>query len=312
MASGKRVNVENEETASAAVLNGPPAARKRRSANRPKPKIGQHFLSDVGTAERIVNALGDVSQTTVVEIGPGAGALTQTLASRARRLIAIELDRVLAAQLRMKYSGTPNVEIIEGDVLAIDFATLFAPPPGRSRPGLPVITTKARVVGNLPYYITSPILMRLFQFHEQFETLVIMVQREVGDRIVAKPGGSEYGLLSATVQLYAKVEKLFIVPPGAFSPPPKVQSAVLRLTIGPQFARLGVPEEEFLDFLKLAFGQKRKTLVNNLKARYEQRSLKAALEKSRIKPTVRAEAVSLDKMAELFKAVANSQLPVPG
>ncbi|HZU45502.1 MAG TPA: 16S rRNA (adenine(1518)-N(6)/adenine(1519)-N(6))-dimethyltransferase RsmA [Terriglobales bacterium] len=304
MAEGKRVNVEKVETSSAAVLNGTPATRKRRSANRPKPKIGQHFLTDISIAERIVDALGDVSQTTVVEIGPGAGALTQTLATRARRLIAIELDRVLAAQLRMKYSATPNVEIIEGDVLAIDFATLFGPPPGRSRPGLPIIATKARVVGNLPYYITSPILMRLFQFHEQFETLVIMVQREVGDRIVAKPGGSEYGLLSATVQLYAKVEKLFVVPAGAFSPPPKVQSAVLRLSIAPQFERLGVPEQEFLDFLKLAFGQKRKTLVNNLKGRYEARSLTAALDKSRIKPAVRAEAVSLEKMAELFKAVA--------
>ena len=306
MAEGKRVNVEKVETSSAAVLNGTPATRKRRSANRPKPKIGQHFLADPSIAQRIVDALGDVSQATVVEIGPGAGALTATLAAHARRLIAIELDRVLAAQLRMKYSATPNVEIIEGDVLAIDFSTLFGPPPGRSRPGLPVITSKAKVVGNLPYYITSPILMRLFRFHEQFETMVIMVQREVGDRIAAKPNGSEYGLLSATVQLYAKVEKLFVVQPGAFRPPPKVQSAVLRLTVVPQFERLGVPEEEFLEFLKLAFGQKRKTLVNNLKARYEPRSLKAALEKSRIKPTVRAEAVSLEKMAELFKAVASS------
>lgn len=306
MAERKRVNVEKVETSSAAVLNGTPATRKRRSANRPKPKIGQHFLADPSIAQRIVDALGDVSQATVVEIGPGAGALTATLAAHARRLIAIELDRVLAAQLRMKYSATPNVEIIEGDVLAIDFSTLFGPPPGRSRPGLPVITSKAKVVGNLPYYITSPILMRLFRFHEQFETMVIMVQREVGDRIAAKPNGSEYGLLSATVQLYAKVEKLFVVQPGAFRPPPKVQSAVLRLTVVPQFERLGVPEEEFLEFLKLAFGQKRKTLVNNLKARYEPRSLKAALEKSRIKPTVRAEAVSLEKMAELFKAVASS------
>jgi 16S rRNA (adenine1518-N6/adenine1519-N6)-dimethyltransferase len=303
MAEGKRVNVEKVETSSATVLNGTPVTRKRRSANRPKPKLGQHFLADTAIAQRIVDALGDVSQTTVVEIGPGAGALTQTLAARARRLIAIELDRVLAAQLRMKYSAALNVEIIEGDVLAIDFSTLFAPPPGRSRPGLPVITSKARVVGNLPYYITSPILMRLFRFHEQFDTMVMMVQREVGDRIAARPGGSEYGLLSATVQLYAKVEKLFIVPAGAFSPPPKVQSAVLRLTIAPQFERLGVPEEEFLEFLKLGFGQKRKTLINNLKARYELKSLKAALEKGRIKPTVRAEAVSLDKMAELFKAV---------
>src|SRR5579864_4862969 len=109
MAEGKRVNVEKVETSSAALLNGTPATRKRRSANRPKPKLGQHFLADASIAERIVDALGDVSQATVVEIGPGAGALTATLAARVRRLIAIELDRVLAAQLRMKYSATPNV-----------------------------------------------------------------------------------------------------------------------------------------------------------------------------------------------------------
>jgi 16S rRNA (adenine1518-N6/adenine1519-N6)-dimethyltransferase len=303
MAGRKRVNVEKAETESAAVLNGAPPARKRRSANRPRPKLGQHFLADLSAAQRIADALGDVSRATVVEIGPGTGALTALLASRARRLMAIELDRVLAAQLRMKYSATPNVEIIEGDVLAIDFSTLFGPMPGRSRPGLPLIPTKARVVGNLPYYITSPILSRLFQFHEHFEILVIMVQREVADRIAAKPNGSEYGLLSATVQLYAKVEKLFTLAPGAFSPPPKVQSSVLRLTIAPQFERLRVSEEQFLEFLKLSFGQKRKTLVNNLKAQYPQVSLKAALEKSRIKPNARAEAVSLEKMAELLRAL---------
>lgn len=290
----------------AAVLNGAGPSRKRKSANRPKPKLGQHFLADHSIARRIVDALGNVAQNTVVEIGPGNGVLTELLAARAQRLIAIELDRVLAAQLRMKYSATPNVEIIEGDVLAIDFSTLFGPMPGRSRPGLAPLPTKARLVGNLPYYITSPILTRVFQFHQHFESLVIMVQREVADRIVAKPGGSEYGLLSATVQLYSRVEKLFNVPAGAFSPAPKVQSAVLRLTLAPQFEKLGVPEEEFIDFLKLSFGQKRKTLPNNLKGKYSPASLKAALEKSRIKPNVRAEAVSLDKMAELYRALSSS------
>ncbi len=293
--------MENGENTSPAVLNGTTPSRKRRSANRPRPKLGQHFLADPSVAQRIVDALGDVSDTTVVEIGPGMGILTSLLAERARRLMAIELDRVLAAQLRMKYSATPNVEIIEGDVLAIDISTLFAPMPGRSRPGLPTLPTKARLVGNLPYYITSPILTHLFRFHQHFESLVIMVQREVADRIAAKPGGSEYGLLSATAQLYAKVERLFAVPPGAFNPPPKVQSAVLRLTIAPQLEKLRVPEREFVDFLKLSFGQKRKTLVNNLKPHYPPASLKTALEKSRIKPNARAEAVSLDKMADLFR-----------
>ena len=268
-----------------------------------KPRIGQHFLADDSAAARIVNALGDVSHSTVLEIGPGRGALTSLLASRSRRLISIELDRVLAAQLRMKFSNAPNVEIIEGDILAIDFHTLFGPKPGASRPGLVHKPEPAHVVGNIPYYITSDILLRIFEFRQYFSTIVIMVQREVADRITAKPGGSDYGLLSATAQLYANVEKLFTLQPGAFSPPPKVQSTVIRLTIAAKLANLDVAEDGFVEFLKLSFGQKRKTLWNNLKSRYEPDVLRAALQKTGVKPTVRAEALSLEKTAALFRAL---------
>ena len=177
------------------------------SAARPAPrapKLGQHFLADPSAAMRIAEAFGDLSQSTVLEIGAGRGALTSLLARRARRLIAIELDRVLAAQLRMKFSLTPNVEIIEGDILAIDFDTLFGPKPGSTRPGMNHQPEPARVVGNLPYFITSDILLRLFAYRRYFETIVLMVQREVGDRLAARPGTSEYGLLSATAQLYAQ------------------------------------------------------------------------------------------------------------
>ncbi len=179
------------------------------SAARPTPrtpKLGQHFLIDTSAAERIADAFGDLSQSTVLEIGAGRGALTSLLARRTRRLIAIELDRVLAAQLRMKFSLTPNVEIIEGDVLAIDFDTLFGPKPGSTRPGMNHQPEPVKVVGNLPYFITSDILLRLFAYRKYFETIVLMVQREVGDRLAAKPGTSEYGLLSATAQLYSHVE----------------------------------------------------------------------------------------------------------
>lgn len=268
-----------------------------------KPRIGQHFLADDSAAARIVNALGDVSHSTVLEIGPGRGALTSLLASRSRRLISIELDRVLAAQLRMKFSNAPNVEIIEGDILAIDFHTLFGPKPGASRPGLVHKPEPAHVVGNIPYYITSDILLRIFEFRQYFSTIVIMVQREVADRITARPGGSNYGLLSATAQLYANVEKLFTLQPGAFSPPPKVQSTVIRLTIAAKLANLDVAEDGFVEFLKLSFGQKRKTLWNNLKSRYEPDVLRAALQKTGVKPTVRAEALSLEKTAALFRAL---------
>ena len=271
-----------------------------------RPKLGQHFLVDDAAAIRIVDALGNISQTTVLEIGPGRGAITERLAKRARRLIAIELDRVLAAQLRMNFSLTPNVEIIEGNVLAIDFDTLFGPKPGSTRPGMEWKPEPVRVVGNLPYFITSEILLRLFEYRRYFDVILLMVQREVADRLAARPGGSEYGLLSATAQLYARVEKLFTLPPDAFSPPPKVQSSVVRLSIASRVENLRVPERGFVNFLKQSFGQKRKTLWNNLKSQYQAKQLREALDKAGVKPTVRAEALSLEKSAALFRALSTA------
>jgi len=278
------------------------AARPRRR----KPKLGQHFLSDQAAALRIVEALGDLSPRTVLEIGPGHGALTSLLARRTRRLIAIELDRVLAAQLRMKFALAPNVEIIEGDILAVDFHTLFGPKPGSTRPGINHEPERVQVAGNLPYFLTSDILLRLFQQRKYFDTMVLMVQREVADRLAAEPGHSEYGLLSATAQLYARIEILFALPPGAFSPPPKVHSTVVRLTITPRLESLQVREDSFINFLKLSFAQKRKTLWNNLKSEYDPKVLRAAMEKAAVKPAVRAEALSLEQSAALFRALSDA------
>ena len=274
-----------------------------------KPKLGQHFLDDGSAALRIVQALGDSSQSTVLEIGPGRGSLTSLLVRRVRRLIAIETDRVLAAQLRMKFSLTPNIEIIEGDILAVDFNTLFGPKPGSTRPGMENVPEKVRVIGNLPYFITSDILLRLFENHRYFESLVLMVQKEVADRLAARPGTSEYGLLSATAQLYAKVEKLFTLDPDSFSPPPKVHSTVLRMTLSPQLEKLRVNEAEFIQFLKTSFAQKRKTLWNNLKSRYASQELKKAMAKSKIDEAVRAEALSLEQSASLFRALTAAPAP---
>src|SRR5882724_10496956 len=270
-----------------------------------KPKLGQHFLLGQPAALRIVEALGNLSEATVLEIGPGRGALTSMLAARGRRIIAVELDRVMAAQLRMKFNTYPNVEIIEGDILKIELDTVFGPKPGTMRPGLNFAPEPAHVVGNIPYYITSEILLRLLEYHRYFSTIVIMVQKEVADRVAASPGTRDYGLLSATAQLYGRVEKLFTLPPGAFAPPPKVHSAVVRLTIEPRLEELHVPEHEFIEFLKLSFAQKRKTLWNNLKSRFTAQELKSALEQTGIKSTVRAEALSLEKAAAVFRALQN-------
>src|SRR5580658_4633992 len=288
------------------------------SARRPqhKPKLGQHFLASDSLALQIVDALGDISQRTVLEIGPGRGVLTSLLAKRTRRLIAVELDRVLAAQLRLRFGMFPNVEVIEADILSIDFDSLFGPKPGLSRPGIEFKPTPAHVIGNLPYYITSDILLRLFDYSKYFDTLVLLVQREVADRIAAQPGSRDYGLLSATAQLHARVEKLFTLPPAAFAPSPKVHSTALRLTMAPRQHELGLDgdgavndgqiKDGFIDFLKLSFGQKRKTLWNNLKSNYPEPRLRAALAQARVKPAARAETLTLEESAALFRALRNS------
>ena len=268
-----------------------------------KAKLGQNFLADTRAAEKVVNALGEIGKSLVVEIGPGRGALTRMLAPKAGRVIAIELDRMLATQLRIQYSRYPNVEVLEGDVLKIDFRTVLhrtIGPLGDLRPEKP---ERARLLGNLPYYITSDILLHLFEFNDQFDLMVIMVQREVGERIAAKPGSRDYGLLSATAQLYTQVEKLFTLPPGAFNPPPKVHSSVLRLRIAPRFGELQVQPQEFIEFLKLAFAMKRKTLLNNLKKRYAEEQVRNALKQAGIRADVRAEALSLEDSAGIFRSL---------
>jgi 16S rRNA (adenine1518-N6/adenine1519-N6)-dimethyltransferase len=289
-------------------VNVPKVVSTRRPQH--KPKLGQHFLASDSFAAQIVDALGDVSQHTVLEIGPGRGVLTSLLAKRVRRLIAVELDRVLAAQLRLRFGMFSNVEVIEADILTIDFDSLFGPKPGLRRPGIEFRPEPVKVIGNLPYYITSDILLRLFDYAKYFDTIVILVQREVADRIAAKPGTRDYGLLSATAQLHARIEKLFTLPPGAFAPPPKVHSTALRLTMSPRQKELGLDgdglENSFIDFLKLSFGQKRKTLWNNLKSNYPEAQLRAALAQAGVKPAARAETLTLEESASLFRALRNS------
>ena len=279
------------------------AAKKPAGSGRRKPKLGQNFLLDEGAARRIVEALGDISNRTVIEIGPGRGRLTHLLLSRAKRVIGIELDRVLAAQLRMKYATRPNLEVLESDFVTAEFPSIVGRRPGPLHDLRPTQPATVDLIGNLPYYITSDIVLRILQLHQNIERAVIMVQKEVADRISAKPGSRDYGLLSATTQLFARVEKLFTLPPTAFSPPPQVHSTVLRLTMAPRLEELQVPEEPFLAFLKRAFAQKRKTLLNNLRGQYDDAAIRAALKSAGLRSDVRAEAVSLEKTAAVYRAL---------
>jgi len=268
------------------------AARGKGSSPR-KAKLGQNFLVDASAARRIVDALGDVHQSTVVEIGSGRGALTNMLAERAGYLFAIEFDSMLAQQLRVGFANSRNVEIVEANFLNVQLAELLLSDE--------VPHKRAKVVGNIPYYITSDILLRLFEQHESVETIVVMLQKEVADRIAAEPGTRDYGLLTVTANLFAEVERLFTLPPSAFSPPPQVYSSVLRFSVSPKASDLQIGADEFLEFCKLAFAQKRKMLVKNLRSRYIDKQIRHALQESGVRSDARAEALSLEQLAGIYR-----------
>jgi 16S rRNA (adenine1518-N6/adenine1519-N6)-dimethyltransferase len=267
-----------------------------------KPKLGQNFLRDSQAVERIAAALGDLSCRTVIEIGPGAGAITGALAARSRHVIAVEFDHDLALHLRVQFPAD-KVTVVEQDVLNFDFAAALAE---HGSPG-----EKFSVVGNLPYYITSPILFKLAASHAALDVAVLMVQREVADRITAQPGTHDYSVLSVTTQVFGPVTSMFTLPPESFSPPPDVHSTVFRWRFAPRFAELDIQEVPFLRFVRMAFAQKRKTLSNNLRAAgYAPAEITAALHQVGIPPQARAETLSIESFAALAKIFSPAEPPV--
>jgi 16S rRNA (adenine1518-N6/adenine1519-N6)-dimethyltransferase len=259
-----------------------------------KPRLGQNFLVDADACHRVVAALGNLAQDSVLEIGPGRGAITRLLAPTAGHLSLIEFDPALATALAASFAAKPNVEVRNADILTLDL-TALAREQGR----------KLAVVGNLPYYITSDILLHLIAHHDVIDRAVLMVQREVAERVTAAPGSRDYGVLSATMQLYGDLQLLFTLPPSAFAPPPEVHSSVFRFHIRPRFEELSVTAEEFVPFLRASFAQKRKTWSNNLRsAGFESAAIAAAFTAAGLDANVRAEAVDLPRMAAVFRALS--------
>lgn len=255
-----------------------------------RPKLGQHFLASQRFRERIARALDLRQADLVVEIGAGRGALTELLAERARHVVAIELDPSLAGELKEKFRSDPRVEILHADVLSTDIAGVCR------RAG----QNDCLVFGNLPYYITSPILNHLFTFRTSIRGMALLVQREVAERITARPGTRDYGYLSVLVHLYSQPRLLFSVPPGAFSPPPKVQSALVDFRMSPQFPKWnGTQEEDFLNFVGRCFAHKRKNLSNNLSPESPRSQVVEALGVLEIEPNARAEQLSLGDLGAL-------------
>jgi 16S rRNA (adenine1518-N6/adenine1519-N6)-dimethyltransferase len=257
---------------------------------RPRKRFGQHFLRDRAVLRRIADALQLTGDETVVEIGPGRGALTDLLVQRARRLVAIEIDRDLAAMLRGRYAADPRVEIVEADVLETDLGAVAGGP--------------CVLAGNVPYYISTPIIFHALAPVRPLRA-VYLVQREVADRVVAPPGGKEYGALSVNVQGFARVEILFGVPPTAFQPPPKVDSAVIRLT--PRSDPVVPPEREarFRAFVQAAFALRRKQMRRVLRsiAGIDATAADTLLAAAGIDPEARPETLSPEAFAKLVDAI---------
>ena len=216
----------------------------------PSKRLGQHFLRDQRSIQRIIDALAPKPDETIVEIGPGTGALTSVLVERVGRVVAVEFDNKLAPLLQERFGSFENFRLVMADALTVDFCKEILP------------ARSVRLVANLPYNISTAILQRLIAQRACIEEMVLMLQREVVERVLAPPGTTDRGYISVLVEAYCEAEKLFDVAPGAFRPPPKVWSSVMRLKFRP---RINADEELLWAIVSAGFAQKRKTILNNLR-----------------------------------------------
>ena len=257
-------------------------------------KFGQNFLIDTHVLDKIIRAAGIGPDDCVLEIGPGIGTMTQYLACAARKVVAVEIDRALIPILEDTLEGYDNVTVINDDVLKVDVAELAK----RENDGKPV-----KVVANLPYYITTPIIMGLFENHVPVESITVMVQKEVADRMQVGPGTKDYGALSLAVQYYARPYIVANVPPNCFMPRPKVGSAVIRLDRYEEPPVRVEDEKLMFRIIRASFNQRRKTLSNGLKnspeLAFSKEEIDAAIESLGKGPSVRGEALALEEFAAL-------------
>ena len=266
---------------------------------RARKRFGQHFL-EAAWVNKLVAAVAATSDDSILEIGPGRGAITRPLAAQAKRLLAIEVDRDLAADLEA--AALPNVTVISSDFLTVDLVPQIAKWLGAS----PGPDHRFRIVGNLPYNITSPILFALLDLAAKtggVQDAMLMVQKEVADRLVARVGTGDYGVLTVLTALNADVSRVLSLPPGAFRPPPKVHSAVVRLVFRPSNVTIS-DQELFVRMVRTMFTQRRKTIANALKPFGDERGLAptVALSAAGIDPQRRPETLELAEMAKLAAA----------
>ena len=271
-----------------------------------KKNLGQNFLMNEAVAARIADAsfetVSKETKTLVIEIGPGAGALTLQLAHRFDAVLALEIDPHLIGVLEESLANEANVTVVNTDALAFDFSSVPSDYPGYS----------IAVCSNLPYYITSEILMRLLESGLSIQSITVLIQKEAAVRLTSKPGNEQYGAITAAVAYYAKAEKLFTVGPGNFIPRPKVDSAVLRLTPFSEPAVKVRDRELFFKLIRAAFGSRRKTLSNALssalKSTYSKEHILQVLEKAGVEPTRRGETLSLEEYAKISDTFLSTEV----
>ncbi len=269
-------------------------------------RLGQHFLRDAGWRAKILRALAPRPTDVWLEVGAGHGEMTRELVRASRHVIAIEKDPPLIRALESISAEPPNLIVVPGDILEVDLAKAFREIPRFARnDSADEWNGKLRVYGSLPYYITSPILHRLFEHADRIESIAVVIQLEVAARLVARPGSRDYGYLSVLAQFYSQPEIVLRLPPGAFSPPPKVASALVKMRMPGARSSLGVRDEAaFLKFVQACFAQKRKTLLNNLRALMPPERAATVLTAAGIPPRARAEELPLPQFAGLFQAAA--------
>jgi 16S rRNA (adenine1518-N6/adenine1519-N6)-dimethyltransferase len=270
-------------------------------------RLGQHFLEDAGWREQIARAIrvsphGMESPARAatddhcwIEVGAGHGEMTEHLLRSGVPVYAVELDKLLIDGLQRLAKKHPNLTVVPGDVLESDLAAIAA---GR----------RIHLYGNLPYYITSPILHHFFRFADLIDEIHIVVQWEVAQRLTARPGNKSYGYLSVATQFYSRPELALKIPRGAFSPPPEVDSALVTLRLPGENAKLGLENgNAFLEFVKTCFGQKRKLLANNLRALAEPARVRKLLEQLRLRADARAEQLSVAELAGVYRAISSAR-----
>ena len=263
--------------------------------------LGQNFITDKNVIERIVEGAGPTEDDLVIEIGPGIGVLTAEAAQQAAKVVAIEIDSKLIPILDETLAEYDNVEVINQDILKTDLNGIIDEQRAKGS-----FSGDVKIIGNLPYYITTPIIMHILENSIRAESITVMMQKEVADRIKASPGNKTYGAISAAVQYYCEVEQVVSVPKEVFVPRPKVDSAVLKLTIRDKKPVDLIEEKAFFTCIKSGFGQRRKTLLNSLTGTYglPKDEIRRILEEAGIDPVRRAETLDMNEFAAIANGVA--------